>query len=195
MNIALIASNYISRYAPSKKKIHEYLIRKKFSGDMDLFLQSIGYDEDIMYGLWMRTFLSQKIGKYAIKRKLIKKWFSPKKIDSVLEGFTDELHDWENYAWEIELLRDTLIRKGKSLRVIQMTLIEKYPYFRDQITTSTEGLSNKKWLTDAISRIETKYNLTDSKEKQKFFANLQRKWFWFHEIQDFLKEREKWLDC
>lgn len=44
MNIQLRLSNYISRYAPSKKKVTGYLLKKKIDNIAEL-LSQMGYDE------------------------------------------------------------------------------------------------------------------------------------------------------
>ena len=58
MNIALRISNYISRYAPSEKKLFSYLEKKKFQGNIDILLEEIGFSESLMCDMWIRTFLS-----------------------------------------------------------------------------------------------------------------------------------------
>ncbi len=44
MNLTLRVSNYMSRYAPSRAKISEYLTKKKCV-DIEAFLSEIRYDE------------------------------------------------------------------------------------------------------------------------------------------------------
>lgn len=57
MNLKLRIANYISRYAPSRKKISAYLTKKKCL-HIEAFLSDIGYDESLMCDLWMKTFMS-----------------------------------------------------------------------------------------------------------------------------------------
>lgn len=57
MNIHLRLANYISRYAPSRAKIGEYLAKKNIQNP-DTILAEIGYNEDMMLDAWMRTFIN-----------------------------------------------------------------------------------------------------------------------------------------
>lgn len=41
MNITLRIGNYIARYAPSERKLREYLAKKKFMGDITLLMEDI----------------------------------------------------------------------------------------------------------------------------------------------------------
>ena len=59
MNLLLRVSNYISRYAPSEKKLTEYISKKKPTFPISDFLKEIGYSEAMMLDMWMRTFLSR----------------------------------------------------------------------------------------------------------------------------------------
>jgi hypothetical protein len=57
MNLTLRVANYMSRYAPSRAKITEYLGKKKCQ-DIGAFLTEIGYDESLMIQMWMRTYIT-----------------------------------------------------------------------------------------------------------------------------------------
>ena len=57
MNITLRLANYISRYAPSRRKILTYL-GKKNCQDPERILRDNGYDESLMCDMWMRSFLA-----------------------------------------------------------------------------------------------------------------------------------------
>ncbi len=57
MNITLRLANYISRYAPSRKKVTTYLTRKNCLNPSQL-LSDTGYDESMMADMWMRSFVS-----------------------------------------------------------------------------------------------------------------------------------------
>lgn len=56
MNFELRVANYISRYAPSGLRIREYLAKKKCQ-NVEKFLLDIGYNEELMISMWMRTFI------------------------------------------------------------------------------------------------------------------------------------------
>jgi SOS response regulatory protein OraA/RecX len=64
-----------------------------------------------------------------------------------------------------------------------MTLAGKYPYFRDEIREYVESLDDSDSLTKEVERYQQKYNISDPKEKQKFYAALMRKGFGYQEIK------------
>jgi hypothetical protein len=73
MNLLLRVSNYISRYAPSEKKLTEYISKKKPTFPISAFLDEIGYSEVLMIDMWIRTFLVRGSGIREIQMKLYKK--------------------------------------------------------------------------------------------------------------------------
>ncbi len=73
MNILLRVSNYITRYAPSERKITEYISKKKPTFLISDFLREIGYSEDMMCTMWMRSYLTRSMGERDIRMKLTKK--------------------------------------------------------------------------------------------------------------------------
>ena len=191
MNLPLRIANYIARYAPSEKKLSEYLTKKKFSGDRESLLREIGYSESLMLDMWMRTFLSRSSGEREIRMKLMKKWFPKEMILEKLENSLEEIRDWSSHAREIESLRDSLLRKGKSNQFIRMTLSGKYPYFRDEISELLEWASDTAWLEKEIEKYRSKYDLSDMKEKQKFYAAIQRKGWRYGDIARMMKGEEE----
>lgn len=72
MNLPLRLQNYIARYAPSRKKIGEYLAKKNCQNIDEILLQ-VGYNENLMMDMWMRTFLSLGKGSQDIRMKFLKK--------------------------------------------------------------------------------------------------------------------------
>jgi SOS response regulatory protein OraA/RecX len=67
-----------------------------------------------------------------------------------------------------------------------MTLAGKYPYFRDEIREYVASLDDSDSLTQEVERYKQKYNISDPKEKQKFYAALMRKGFGYSEIKNTL---------
>ncbi len=57
MNTILRLANYISRYAPSRKKVISYLEKKNCPSPVAL-LEENGYSESLMCDMWMRSFVS-----------------------------------------------------------------------------------------------------------------------------------------
>ena len=186
MNLLLRVSNYISRYAPSEKKLTEYISKKKPTFPISAFLDEIGYSEILMIDMWIRTFLVRGSGIREIQMKLYKKWFPKDLIEEKLAHSISELQDWKQYEEKISRTIDDLLRKWKSLQIIQITLIGKYPYFRDEIRELLAIVSDDSWLQKEIEKYRLKYNLNNAQEKQKFFLAIQRKWFRYQQIRNAL---------
>ena len=64
---------------------------------------------------------------------MIKKGFSKEFVFEKLESFQDEFRSWDDHKSRIMSKIETLREKSKSKRVIAMTLMSAYPYFRDEI--------------------------------------------------------------
>jgi SOS response regulatory protein OraA/RecX len=182
MNIELRIANYITRYAPSRKKITTYLTKKKCQ-DIDGLLAKIGYDEDLMMTMWMRTFIATGKGKREMQMKLQKKEFPKEKTLEKLLEYESEIADWDTNARQVEHQISTLLARGKSRRAIAMVMVGMYPYFRDQITEILEATDDSDSLTHEIEKYRNKYDLADPKWKQKFYAALMRKGFGYSDIK------------
>jgi uncharacterized coiled-coil DUF342 family protein len=61
-------------------------------------------------------------------------------IQEKLEETMEEIRDWGNYKNSISSQIENLSRKGKSNQVIMLTLMRKYPYFRDEIMSLMEEI-------------------------------------------------------
>lgn len=183
MNLTLRTANYMSRYAPSRVRIMEYL-RKKKCQDIEGFLTEIAYDEDLMLSMWMRTFLSLGKGKREIELKLLKKGFTRENIRKYLLDNTEELEDWESQRSSILRQIDTLIVRGKSLRMIAALIVPKYPYFRDQIDAILESMTDTNSLEKEMQKYQNRYNIHDMKQREKLIAALMRKGFAYASIRE-----------
>jgi SOS response regulatory protein OraA/RecX len=143
----------------------------------------IGYDEELMIDIWMRSLLSTGKWRREIITKLSKKEFPKDLIEAKVTLAEEDIMDWEgNKVW-IEYQINALLSRGKSLRIIAMTLAGKYPYFRDEIREYIEWLDDSDSLQKEVQKYKNKYNLNISSEKQKFYAALMRKGFWYSEIK------------
>jgi SOS response regulatory protein OraA/RecX len=182
MNIRLRLANYITRYAPSRRKISAYLTKKKCETIPEL-LSEVGYDEELMIDIWMRSLLSTGKWRREITMKLSKKEFPKDLIEEKVTLAEEDIMDWENNRVWIEYQINSLLARGKSLRIIAMTLAGKYPYFRDEIREYVESLDDSDSLTQEVERYKQKYNISDPKEKQKFYVALMRKGFGYQEIK------------
>lgn len=190
MNIHLRLANYISRYAPSKAKVTEYL-QKKWIQNSDKILAEIGYNEGILLDGWMRTFINSWKGKPEIKRKLLLKKFEKIDIEKVLQKFDEEITDWENVKIFLKNFVENRLGRGKSVMILKQELLQKYPYFKDEILEFLENYSDEIGLEKEIIKYREKYNLADKKDEQKFYQALARKWFNFRDVKQFLEEEKE----
>jgi hypothetical protein len=76
-------------------------------------------------------------------QKLIKKEFPKEMILLKISERVEDIEDWESYRDQITSQIHLLLEKNKSIRIISMNLIAKYPYFRDQIHELLESLSDQ----------------------------------------------------
>ena len=183
MNLTLRVANYMSRYAPSRRKISEYLKKKKCQ-DIEDFLMEIHYDEHLMLSMWMRTFLSIGTGKRDIELKLLKKGFSREIIEKMLLDNMEELEDWEWQRSSIIRQIDTLMARGKSLRMIASLIVPRYPYFRYQIDEILQSMTDMNSLEKEMQKYQNRYNIHDRKQREKLIAALLRKGFEYSKIKD-----------
>lgn len=189
MNWISRVAPYITRYAPSEKRLRQYL-SKKYCQDIDGVLSSIHFDEILMGDMWMRTFVSLGKWEQEIKLKLQKKEFSPATILQLMDKFAYEVHDWESNRHAIEYQMRTLESRGKSKQAIKNLLGTKYRYFRDEIVLLLEWMTDDSQLTKEIERYLPRYNISLPHEKQKFYQAILRKWFSYEDIKNWLKKRE-----
>lgn len=185
MNITLRLANYISRYAPSKRKIVTYL-NKKNSQNVEGILIDNGYDESLMCDMWMRSFVALGKWKREIQLKLQKKEFPKDMIAEKLEVFDVEIRDWESNRPSILHQIQTLEQRGKSSRIIHSTIISRYPYFRDEITELLSWLDDFDNLTKEVQKYKNRYNIADKKIREKMIASLLRKGFSYLDIKNHL---------
>jgi SOS response regulatory protein OraA/RecX len=174
MNISLRLANYISRYAPSRKKVTTYLTKKNCQDPAGLLSEN-GYDESMMADMWMRSWVSLGKGKREMSTKLMKKEFPKEMIIEKIELFDTEIHDWEANRSSVVHQIQTLEQRGKSRRIITLQLTGKYQYFRDQIRDLLASQDDSDNLQKEVQKYKNRYNLSDPKEKQKFLAALLRK--------------------
>lgn len=192
MNLLLRLSNYIARYAPSEKKLREYISRKKHTSNLEDLINDLGYDESMMVDMWLHTFLSISKWEREIREKLKKKWFPLKLIETKIEKIRQDLSDWENHKFLIERKIDDLIGRGKSKKMVYALLSPKYPYFRDQLKEALEWKDELNSFSKELEKYLQKYDISNFNEKSKLFAALQRKWFDYKDIQNALRMKAKW---
>ncbi len=185
MNITLRLANYISRYAPSRKKVTTYLTRKNCLNPSQL-LSDTGYDESMMADMWMRSFVSLGKWQREMSTKLMKKEFPKDMILEKIEMFDAEIHDWDSHRSSIIHQIRTLEQRGKAKKIIEMNLLGKYPYFRDQIREILIDTIDTDAIQKEVQKYKNKYNTKDPKEKQKYYGALLRKWFSYADIKNTL---------
>lgn len=190
MNLNLRLANYITRYAPSRRRISSYLTKKKCE-DISTKLAEIGYDEVLMIEMWMRTFVSSGKGEREMRMKLMKKEFPKILIDEKLLEFDIDIHDWEGNREPIERQISTLLARGKSRRMIFSLLIGKYPYFRDELEWVLEDQDDTAGLQKEVEKYLRKYDITNPNERQKFYAALLRKGFQYDKIKKMMNRENE----
>lgn len=190
MNLPLRIANYISRYAPSEKKLKEYISKKNPTFPTSEFLKENWYTEELMIDMWMRTFFSTGIGMRDIQSKLLKKWFPKSNIEKALSHNEADIKDWNKYSNIVEQKIANLQRRWKSLQSIQIILIWKYPYFRDEIRDLLRESSDTDNLEKEYEKYQKKYNIRHPLEKQKLILALQRRWYTYSDIKDVLSSEK-----
>lgn len=188
MNILLRLANYITRYAPSEKKLNEYLKKKKWQWDKNELFHSLGYNEDLMINMWMSTFLARSSSEHDIVNKLIKKWFPKEKIENIRASYQEAIRSWEDHASHITSEWDKLLSRGKSRQVALLTLIKKYPYFRDEISELLLEKDDSTNLRGLIKKYCQKYDPSSEDGKQKIIQSLIRRGFRYADIRELLSE-------
>lgn len=187
MNITLRLANYLSRYAPSKTKVLQYLQTKNIENPLGLLTEN-GYDESMMCDMWMRSFVTIGKWKQEIKLKLLKKQFPKEMIAEKLELFDTEIIDWENHSSSIQHQIQTLINRWKSTRIIQSTITAKYPYFKDEISELFTEKDDSENLEKEVQKYKNRYDISDKKIQEKMIASLLRKWFHYSDIKNLIKK-------
>lgn len=190
MNITLRLANYISRYAPSEEKITDYLTKKKIS-DPEKLLSEFWYDENLMLDMWMRTCIATAKWEREILQKLMKKWFPKEKIFQKIEIFRTDIENWDDMKSSILSRMQTALQKGKSTTQVSQDFSAKYPYFREQISEFLASCTDTSALQKACEKYAQKYDMTDKKQEQKFYAALMRKGFKYREIREFLDNKKE----
>jgi SOS response regulatory protein OraA/RecX len=187
MNLPLRLQNYIARYAPSRKKVHEYLTKKNCQNIEEILLQ-VGYNENLMMDMWMRTFLSLWKGSQDIRMKFLKKWFPKDIVAEYIERYNAEIQDWSSHESAILQKIQTLHTRGKSARFILQTMLGQYPYFREYIEEHIKTLDSHFALEKEVQKYKNRYTVENSKEREKIIASLLRKGFRYSDIQEILKK-------
>ncbi|MBX9809762.1 RecX family transcriptional regulator [Candidatus Gracilibacteria bacterium] len=187
MNITLRLANYLSRYAPSKTKVLQYLQTKKIENPLELLTEN-GYDESMMCDMWMRSFVTIGKGKQEIKLKLLKKQFPKEMINEKLELFDAEIIDWENHSSSIQHQIQTLSNRGKSTRIIQSTITAKYPYFKDEISELFAEKDDTDNLEKEVQKYKNRYDISDKKIQEKMITSLLRKGFRYSDIKNLIQK-------
>lgn len=177
--------NYIERYAPSRERISLYLYKKGYIDAWEKLIE-VGYDEQLMVNIWIRSFISLWRWEQDIRMKLLKKKFPKQMVEDALERFKDDIYNWENSKSTIEHRIHSYLSKGKSTRGIFSILIGRYPYFRKEIGAILENSSDRENLQIVIAKYATRYNISTWDWRQKVIASLMRKGFLYDDIRKLL---------
>lgn len=187
MNILLRLTNYISRYAPSEKKVIGYLEKKNYAEPRQILIDN-GYDESMMCDIWIRSYISLGKWKREISLKLRKKEFPKEMILQKMEQYDADIHDWEGTKPHIINQIRTLEQRGKSHRMIISLIISRYSYFRDEIQELLWDSNDSDNLQKEVQKYKNRYNIEDKKIREKMIASLLRKWFRYSDIKATITE-------
>lgn len=182
MDIYSRITRYITRYAPSEKRLRMYISRNIASQDISYILAKVCYSEIFMCNLWLQTLVSFGVSEQEIYRKLQKKWFPKNKIQQWITDFIADIRDWDMHKARIEFQIDQYIGKWKSKTHTRNVLMKKYPYFRDKIDELMRQKTDTSWLEKEIEKYLLRYDISHFSDKKKFFSTLQRKGFLYRDI-------------
>lgn len=118
------------------------------------------------------------------------KQFPKEKIHEKIVLFSSEIEDWYNIRPNLIRWVENRLFKGKSLKMLEMELFGKYPYFKDEIVALLADYSDDSGLAKEVEKYAKKYNLADKNERQKLYQAMMRKGFRYDEVKRFLEEGE-----
>ncbi len=183
MNIQSKVKNYITRYAPSYKRLLTYLEKKKVNHP-EKFIVQMGYDEAIMLDAWMNTFINQWKSISQITVKLMTKEFTKESIAQGIQKYESTLKDWDQYEKYIVQKIETYLYRKKSQKEIYITLCREYPYFSEQMKDLLDSYDDSKSLRFYMQKYAKKYDMNTFEWKNKYFQALMRRWFSYQRIQE-----------
>ncbi|PID83940.1 hypothetical protein CSB09_03425 [Candidatus Gracilibacteria bacterium] len=183
MNIQSKVKNYITRYAPSYKRLLTYLEKKKVNHP-EKFIVQMGYDEAIMLDAWMNTFINQGKSISQITVKLMTKEFTKESIAQGIQKYESTLKDWDQYEKYIVQKIETYLYRKKSQKEIYITLCREYPYFSEQMKDLLDSYDDSKSLRFYMQKYAKKYDMNTFEGKNKYFQALMRRGFSYQRIQE-----------
>lgn len=186
MDIITRASLYITRYAPSEKRLLEYLAKKKVT-DPRAVLESVWYHESLMLRAWIDTYISRRIHIAKIRNNLIRKGFPRESIDAMIEEYAWEWDSWDMYRDFILSEGSRMIGKWKSAGLIRHVLTARYPHFHEEICELFSSYDDTDAFDSIAKKYASRYSLTHPKERNRFIMALARRWFNIAKIRNWIK--------
>ena len=122
--------------------------------------------------------------------KLLKKGFLKELIQEKLNLFDEEIHSWEDNKNLILHQIKTLEQRSKSKRIIEITLLGKYPYFSTEIKEALGFLDDIDSLKKEVQKYKNRYTVMDKKIQEKCINSLLRKGFSYQKIKSELFSQE-----
>ncbi len=169
---------YITRYAPSRKRLFEYIWKFHLSS-----LDGIEYDEWLMLRMWIKSYLALGKDRRYVEMKLLIKWFVKSDIVCALTEFDEVFSDWNNFEGVLSQKIQSMVRLWKSKQRILFDLWAKYPHFKNEIQALIHDGEDDAWnLQKEFQKIQWRYNMNDKNDKNRCIASLQRKWFRYSDI-------------
>lgn len=172
------AAWYAMRYLPSRRKLHEALMKKTAQntvlteGVMNEMSEYIS-EERTVDGL-VRMYTEQSKTRPYIEQKLRLKKFEEEIIVSILDSYQDSFLSWGGYEQTITRKIDTYLQKNKSKKYISGTLAQAYPNFKHEITLLLNEYApdESEAVQAEYKKLTTKHDITSSKERQKVIQKL-----------------------
>jgi SOS response regulatory protein OraA/RecX len=191
MNPEVRIVEYITRFAPSKNRLLQYIERKWWGEPSDTLIKALEYDEQIVLRWWIQSYIYAGKGERDMLLRLLKKWFQKEMILSELDNARVDTRSWEDYRKPIQTALEQALWKGKSLQMICMELWSRYPYFRHEIDALLDRYSDRDGLEKKWEKYKKIHDITHVDGYRKCFQALLRQGFRAENIRDFLKQDQE----
>lgn len=170
-------------------KLREALLKKSANNDaiVGKVMAEMGqYISEERTVEWLvRMYTEQSKTRPYIEQKLRAKKFQKEIIETTIESYRESFTSWNNYENVVTRKIRELLQKNRSLRYIRGTLIQRFPNFKNEISSLIDTLCPDE--TEAIrtefEKLAKKYDSTNLKEWQKIIGKLSLKGFSYDAIR------------
>lgn len=187
---------YALRYMPSRAKLREALMKKSEDDAVlvdGIMIQMDGYiAEDRTIESLVRLWLDRGKTESYIRTKLRERQFDPAIVDRILDEYRTGLSDWYTYAKNVERRIISLLERGKSRKIIELTLAREYPRFRLEIQSLLDILSpdDTASLIREIEKLSHRHDPSDPKSRDKLIRKLMMRGFSYDAVRKGLDQKQ-----